>query len=115
MTIGGEEVADDDDHDDSNATAAAAAMMEQQANEAAVAAAEQQLLSQVTLTKFDFTVVTRHFASTVTATVIWVLIQICSTYGFHGQGTRKLFSSPSGWRDIGVLFVENRHLEMLLL
>ena len=26
-----------------------------------------------------------------------------------------LFSSPSGWRDIGVLFVENRHLEMLLL
>ena len=25
------------------------------------------------------------------------------------------FSSPSGWRDIGVLFVENRHLEMLLL
>ena len=28
---------------------------------------------------------------------------------------RVLFSSPSGWRDIGVLFVENRHLEMLLL
>ena len=26
-----------------------------------------------------------------------------------------VFSSPSGWRDIGVLFVENRHLEMLLL
>ena len=26
-----------------------------------------------------------------------------------------IFSSPSGWRDIGVLFVENRHLEMLLL
>ena len=49
------------------------------------------------------------------------------TYVFHtyGLGWRQgyyrgmqcvsQFSSPSGWRDIGVLFVENRHLEMLLL
>ena len=35
-------------------------------------------------------------------------------YDYH-ERTMEVFSSPSGWRDIGVLFEENRHLEMLLL